>query len=389
MNVINETLNQIVEQLEPEVFPLSEWLTTHPEIGGEEKESSAKIAQFLEERGYTVEMDYCGLSYAFRAYKPSDKPRIAVMCEYDALPQIGHACGHSLSCGVSVLSALAVSKCFPELPYEIDLIGTPGEENIGGKITIAENGGFDRYQYAIMGHISSDNTPQWKILACNDMYITIKGKGTHASATPWEGHSALNAAQLFMHGIDMQRLYYKPFMQMHGIIEEGGIAPNVIPDRVVLNYYPRAASLKELNELREKTLRLLKGVTYGTETEYTIEQQYATYAELHYGKTAVRTLIEIFESLHMEVKEALYPSGSSDAGNVDLVTPTFHLGIQGTDTFIDIHTPEFEQLMYGDRAKKTLRDGAKVIANFLWMTASNPELMEQIRTEWKAYREVE
>lgn len=389
MKITNDVLNQMVEQLEPEVFPLSEWLTAHPEVGGEEKESSAQIISFLEQRGYTVERDYCGLQYAFRAYRPSDKPRIAVMCEYDALPELGHACGHSLSCGISVLSALVVSRCFPDLPCEIDLIGTPGEETIGGKIAISQRGGFDRYQYAIMGHIGSENIPQWKILACNDLYITIRGKGTHASASPWEGHSALNAAQLFMHGIDLQRVHYRPFMQMHGIIEEGGLTPGVIPDRVVLNYYPRAASMKDLETLREDALRLLHGVAYATQTEYTVEQRFDTYAELHYGKTAVRTLMEIFQNLHMEAKEADYPGGSSDAGNVDLVVPTFHLGIRGSDTYIDVHTPEFEQLMYGERARQTLRNGAKVIANFLWQTASRPELMEQIIREWKAYRGIE
>lgn len=389
MNRTNEKLNQMVERLEPEVFPLSQWLTAHPEVGGEEKESSAYIARFLEKRGYTVEMDYCGLSCAFRAFKPSDKPRIAVMCEYDALPEIGHACGHSLSCGISVLSALAVSECFADLPCELDLIGTPGEETIGGKVILSQRGGFDGYQYAIMGHIDSKNVPQWRILACNDLYITIRGKGTHASATPWEGHSALNAAQLFMHGIDLQRVHYKPFMQMHGIIEEGGVTPGIIPERVVLNYYPRAASMKDLETLRREALRLLKGVTYATQTEYTVEQRFDTFAELHYGKTAVHTLMEIFEELHMEAQEAVYPGGSSDAGNVDLVVPTFHLGIKGSDTFVDIHTVEFEKLMYGERARQTLRDGAKVIANFLWQTASRPELMEQIREDWKAYREIE
>lgn len=389
MNRTNKELNQMVERLEPEVFPLSQWLTAHPEVGGEEKESSAYIARFLEKRGYTVEMDYCGLSCAFRAFKPSDKPRIAVMCEYDALPEIGHACGHSLSCGISVLSALAVSECFADLPCELDLIGTPGEETIGGKVILSQRGGFDGYQYAIMGHIDSKNVPQWRILACNDLYITIRGKGTHASATPWEGHSALNAAQLFMHGIDLQRVHYKPFMQMHGIIEEGGVTPGIIPERVVLNYYPRAASMKDLETLRREALRLLKGVTYATQTEYTVEQRFDTFAELHYGKTAVHTLMEIFEELHMEAQEAVYPGGSSDAGNVDLVVPTFHLGIKGSDTFVDIHTVEFEKLMYGERARQTLRDGAKVIANFLWQTASRPELMEQIREDWKAYREIE
>lgn len=389
MNRTNKELNQMVERLEPEVFPLSQWLTAHPEVGGEEKESSAYIARFLEKRGYTVEMDYCGLSCAFRAFKPSDKPRIAVMCEYDALPEIGHACGHSLSCGISVLSALAVSECFADLPCELDLIGTPGEETIGGKVILSQRGGFDGYQYAIMGHIDSKNIPQWRILACNDLYITIRGKGTHASATPWEGHSALNAAQLFMHGIDLQRVHYKPFMQMHGIIEEGGVTPGIIPERVVLNYYPRAASMKDLETLRREALRLLKGVTYATQTEYTVEQRFDTFAELHYGKTAVHTLMEIFEELHMEAQEAVYPGGSSDAGNVDLVVPTFHLGIKGSDTFVDIHTVEFEKLMYGERARQTLRDGAKVIANFLWQTASRPELMERIREDWKAYREIE
>ncbi|HBN57151.1 MAG TPA: hypothetical protein DD414_10280 [Lachnospiraceae bacterium] len=389
MEKTNKALNQTVERLEPEVFPLSEWLTAHPEVGGEEKESSAYIARFLEKRGYTVEMDYCGLSYAFRACKPSDKPRIAVMCEYDALPEIGHACGHSLSCGVSVLAALAVSECFADLPCEIDLIGTPGEETIGGKVILSQRGGFDGYQYAIMGHIGSENVPQWRILACNDLYITITGKGTHASATPWEGHSALNAAQLFMHGIDLQRVHYKPFMQMHGIIEEGGVTPGIIPDRVVLNYYPRAASVKDLETLREEALRLLKGVTYATRTEYTVEQRFDTFAELHYGETAVHTLMEIFEDLHMEAHEAVYPGGSSDAGNVDLVVPTFHLGIKGTDTFVDIHTVEFERLMYGDRARQTLRDGAKVIANFIWQTLYRPGLMEQIIQDWKAYRDIE
>jgi Metal-dependent amidase/aminoacylase/carboxypeptidase len=389
MNETNNDLNQLIEQLAEEVFPLSEYLTAHPELGGEEKMSSAYIAHFLKVRGYTVEMNYCQLPYAFRAYKPSDKPRIAVMCEYDALPEIGHGCGHSLSCGISILAALAVINCFQDFPFEIDMIGTPGEETIGGKVILAQRGGFDCYQYAIMGHIDSINATQIRVLACNDMYITLKGLAAHASTAPWKGESALNAAQLFMHGIDLQRVHYKPFMQMHGIVVEGGTAPNTIPDKVVLDYYPRAATMGDLNTLNKNAQRLLKGIAYATNTEYTVKQRYDTFAELHYGKTAVHTLKNIFKELDMEVEEMEFPEGSTDAGNVDLVIPTFHLEIKGTDTPVSFHTKEFEQLMYGDRARKTLRDGAKVIANFIWQTAYKEGLLETITQEWKFYRDAQ
>lgn len=380
-------LNKTVDRLSEQVFSLCRWLTEHPETGGEEKESSAYITRFLEEQGYVVERDYCGLSYSFRAYRPSEKPRIAALCEYDALPGIGHACGHSLSCGVSILSALAVRECFPGLPCEIDLIGTPGEENIGGKVILSQKGGFDRYQYAVMGHMDTANIPQWKILACSDLYIAIKGKAVHASAAPWEGRSALNAAQLFLHGVDMDRVRHRPFMQIHGILSEGGRNPGTIPDRAVISCYLRAASLKDLEELRKDTMRMLEGTTYATQTEYTAKQRWGTLAELHYGRTAADLFLEFFQELGMEAEEMKYPKCSTDAGNVDLVIPMFHPGIKAADASVNLHTPEFEQCMHEDGAIKTLKNGAKVIGNFLWQTAVREDLMKRLKEEWSSYRE--
>ncbi|MCI8821935.1 MAG: M20 family metallopeptidase [Lachnospiraceae bacterium] len=379
-------LNRTIDRLAEPVFSMSRWLTKHPETGGEEKESSAYIIRFLEEQGYVVERDYCGLSYSFRAYRPSCRPRIAVLCEYDALPEIGHGCGHSLSCGVSVLSALAVRECFPELPCEIDLIGTPGEENIGGKVILSQRGGFDRYRFAVMGHMDTANIPQWRVLACSDLYITIRGKAVHASAAPWEGRSALNAAQLFLHGIDMDRMRHRPFMQIHGIMAEGGRNPGTIPDLAVLSCYLRAASLTELEELQKDTIRMLKGTTYATQTDYTVEQRWGTLAELHYGRTAVRMFLDIFRDLGMEAAEMKYPKCSTDAGNVDLVIPVFHPGIKAADISVNLHTAEFEQCMHGDRAVQTLKNGAKVIGNFLWQTAGQESVMKQLTEEWKSYR---
>lgn len=387
--MIYQNLNDTIYKLRPEVFPLTEWLTAHPEVGGEEKESSRHITEFLKERGYKIEMDYTGLQYAFRAYRESDKPRIAVMCEYDALPEVGHACGHSLSCGISILSGLAVMETFEDFPFEIDFIGTPSEETFGGKVIIAKNGGFDGYEYAIMGHIDSINATQIRILACNDMYVTFHGTAAHASTAPWLGASALNAMQLFMHGVDLERVHYKPFMQMHGIVVEGGVAANTIPDKAVVEYFPRAATMGDLITLNEKTKRLAQGIAQGTGTTVTIEQRYETFAELHYGETARKTLTEIFEELGQEVNEMEFPEGSTDAGNVDLVIPTYHLELKGTDEYVNFHTVEFERLCHGDRARKTMYDGSCVIANFIANTAYQKGLLKQLKKEHAQYRKAQ
>lgn len=386
MAIIYEKLNENIKKMEKDVFTLSEWLTEHPEVGGQEKESSKYITEFLKNKGYKINMDYTGLKYAFRAYKESEKPRIAIMCEYDALPEVGHACGHSLSCGISVLSGLAIMETFSDFPFEIDFIGTPSEETFGGKVIIAKNGGFDNYEFAIMGHIDSINATQIKILACNDMFITFKGTAAHASTAPWLGASALNAAQLFMHGIDLERIHFKPFMQMHGIIVEGGVAANTIPDKVSLEYFPRAATMSDLTELNKKAKRIAKGVAYATGTEVSIEQRYETFAELHYGKTASQTLMDIFGKLGLEINEMEFPEGSTDAGNVDMVIPTYHLELKGSDEYVNFHTIEFERLNHGERAKRTMYEGSCVIANFIANTAYKEGLLEQLKKEHKEYR---
>lgn len=386
MNLIDAHLLSAIQKQEKKAFVVSQWLTEHPEIGGEEKESSAYLIRFLKEQGYEVEAPLCDLPYSFRAYRPSDKPRVALLCEYDALPEIGHGCGHSLSCAISILSALAIADTYEDFPFSVDLIGTPGEETIGGKVILAKQGVFDKYEFAIMGHIDSINAPQIRVLASNDMYITIHGTGAHASTAPWKGASALNAAQLFMHAVDLNRTHYKPFMQMHGIIVEGGEAPNTIPDKIVLDYYPRAASMNDLNLLRQQTIRALEGGTHATGTTFTLEQRYDTFSELFYGPTAVKLVTDIFEALGQTVEPMEYPEGSTDAGNVDLVIPTFHLEIKGSDTYVNFHTREFERLMYGARAEKTLLEGAGVIASVISHLAFNKPLLEQIKQEHKDYR---
>ena len=376
-----------VERLEEEVFPVSEFLTEHPETGGNEKESCAHITEFLKKHGYQIESPYCGLEYSFRAWKETGKAKkIAIMCEYDALPEIGHACGHSISCGISLLTALSLEKTFPDFPYQIELVGTPGEETIGGKCVLVEHGGFDRYEFAIMGHIDNVNAPQMRNLACNDMFITFHGKSSHASSAPWNGANALNAAELLMHGIALLRGQFKPFMQVHGVVAEGGAAPNVVPDSAALDYYMRAANLTELEELRSWIRKLAGGIAEGFGVTYEIEQRYPTFAELYYNPPAIRAIKETFEALDEAVTEFETPGGSTGAGNVDTVVPAFHLQIRGVAPGIEMHTKEFEACMHGENAKEALLRGAKVIASYVSRLAYEPGLFDSIKKSHDKYR---
>ncbi|MEG0912799.1 MAG: peptidase dimerization domain-containing protein [Oscillospiraceae bacterium] len=388
MAIVDEKLKSTVNELKQEVFPLSCWLTDHPEISGKEEKSCAYIVDFLRRHGYEVQTP-CGISHSFKAkLKGIEKkgyPKIAILCEYDALPDIGHACGHSLSCGISILTALALTKAYPDLPLQIDLVGTPAEESVGGKIEMAKNHAFDEYDLAIMSHLDNDNCPQSALLASNDMLITFHGKPAHSSGNPWDGINAYNAAQLFSHAGDMLRQHLTPDCQLHGIITEGGSAPNIVPDKVVLDYYLRSATLKGLENLREKLTKCVEGAAIATGCTYDIEQRWDTYCDIFYPRETMQEIINIYDELGMTHISYEKGCGSSDVGNVDLVTPCLCLYCKCSDVFTDFHSPDIVNLLYGERGLKTLYDGTIVMAAFIELLATHPEKFQKLKDEHAAY----
>ncbi len=388
MAIVDPKLKQAIEDLLKEVFPLSEWLTDHPEVSGEEEKSCAYIVDYLERHGYAVEQP-CGIAHSFKArYKGDtreDVPRVAILCEYDALPDIGHACGHSLSCGISILTALALRKAYPDLPMRIELVGTPAEESVGGKIEMTRNHAFDEYDLAIMSHLDNDNCPQSALLASNDMLITFHGKPAHASGNPWDGVNAYNAAQLFAHASDMLRQHVTPDCQLHGIITECGSAPNIVPDKVVLDYYLRSATLAGLQDLREKLENCVKGAAIATGCTYEIEQRWDTYCDVFYPYDTIDEIVKIYDELGMSYYLSEKGCGSSDVGNVDLVTPCICMYCKCSDEFTDFHSPELVKLLYGERGRKTMHDGTLVMAAFLALLAHEPAKFARLKEEHAAY----
>ena len=177
---------------------------------------------------------------------------MAILTEYDALPEIGHACGHSLSGSISCLAGLALSSLQDELDTDIHIIGTPNEEEDGAKCRMADDGVFDIYDEAIMVHLYNNNVPVPRLHALNSVMYEFHGKAAHSAAGPWDGVNALNAGQLMFHAIDMLRQHVRPDVRMHGIFRNGGAAPNIVPDEVTAEVYVRSASRSYLNEILKK-----------------------------------------------------------------------------------------------------------------------------------------
>lgn len=343
---------------------LNDYLADNPEISGEEYQSSKRIVDLLVKQGYDVEYPFAGYETAFKAKlgDKSYKRKIAILTEYDALPEIGHACGHCTSAAISILTALAVKEMQEELDANIEIIGTPVEETDGAKCTMVKNGVFDSYDMALMVHLYGENLIAPNLLALDSYQYTFFGKSAHASVAPWDGINALNAAQLMFHGVDMLRQHVKPDVRMHGIIKDGGMAPNIVPEIASAEFYVRSLDRKYLNELVEKVDNCAKGAAIATGTTFQKAPTAEGYDNLKPNRTGLSVLSETYEELGLEIGDTQKIFGSSDAGNVSSVCPTFHPLLQIVDENVALHTREFEKAVKSERAHKGIETGAKILS---------------------------
>lgn len=385
-----ERIRNGIESCFQKAKALGVYLTDHPEISGQEINSCAYLVQLLQEEGYEVTTPYAGMPLSFLAVEKDseEKRKVAFLCEYDALPEIGHACGHSYSCAISVLAALALRKSFSDLPFRIDLIGTPGEEFVGGKCYMSENGGFDGYEFVAMIHLYNRDQANFEILASNDRYFTFHGKAAHASAFPEKGLNALNGARLFMDAMDMWRQHITKDCQFHGIITKGGDAPNVVPDEICLDYYYRAATLEGLWKLNKISEDCARGAALASGTTVEWVQRYPDYGELYWNDDMQNLMEGLFAKVGRTVQPSLGPGGSSDIGNVNVRVPVFHplLDITGNDPECVVHRREFEQLLHTPVADKALQDGAAILMQLVVKLAEEPETLRKIQADHAAYR---
>ena len=388
--MINKEIQNIIDSHKylEEILKLNDYMADNPEISGEEYESSAKIVELLRSKGIEVKYPYAELETAFKAsifgLNP-EGPKICIMAEYDALPGIGHGCGHSASGSISVLAALIINDLKSYFSGQVDIVGTPDEEVLGGKIKMAAAGVFDDYDYAIMMHMNNYSSPNSKFLVLDGINIEFTGKTSHASASPWDGRNALNAMQLFFHSIDMMRQHVKPDIRLHGYIKEGGKAPNIVPDYSLSEFYIRGNELSYVEEIRAWVEDCVKAAALATRTTGKVSKLCDVLKDIAPNKYAEDALTEKFKHYGVEVFPVGEPMGSSDIGDVDYVCPAFH-PLMGVKEGISLHTKEFADEMTTENGHNAIEKGGKIIASFVMETLLDNELLNNIKAEYKKQR---
>ena len=365
---------------------LNYFLAENPELSGKEYEACKKYVEICREKGMDVEEEFCQLPTAFRASVcrvENPKAKMAILAEYDALPNLGHGCGHSASGSMSLLTALSLNEISNKLNVDIDLIGTPDEEQHGLKVEMADQDVFKEYDFAMMVHLNSNVTqPSSNFLALSAYRVTFHGKTAHAAASPWDGVNALSAAQLTFHGLDLLRQRVRPDTRISYCVEQGSKATNVIPDYTEIEIDLRNSNREYLDTVKEKVQNCVKGAAIATGTTYEIETIGYEYSDMLMNEPGINVIRSVLQELEIPFEEDNTPSGSSDIGNVSYDCPAFHPMLATSDNYFTLHSKDMVDVVKSDKAKEIIDRGARLIGYTMLNLIENPDLMQQVKDEF-------
>jgi amidohydrolase len=367
-----------------ELGALSRKLHENPEISFEEQQAAAWLTAYLEENGFSVERGICELPTAFRGSYGAGKPVIAMLAEYDALPKVGHACGHNLIATSAVAAGVASKRVVDELGGSVMVIGTPGEELYGGKAIMAKRGAFDNVDMAMIVHPGGGNSAVMKTLACQNLDVEFLGRAAHAAVEPEAGINALEAMIQSYNAINSLRQHIRNKARIHGIITDGGEAPNIVPAHTAATFIVRAEDDTYLDELKEKVISCFVGAAVATGAELKYRWADVRYAPINNNITMARMFRENMKSLgrHIPIGEANMWGGSSDVGNVSQLVPTIHPLVAIAPDDVLIHTPEFARAAASEEAFRCLLDAARAMTMTVADLLSRPKTVAKVRDEF-------
>ena len=376
-------IDEITEKFQDELIAYSDDLADHPEIGMEEVRACANIKQIMEGHGWKFESPFGGFDTAFLATfgEGGRSHKVAIMTEYDALPGLGHACGHCVSGAISILAALSLADLQDELDTDIHLMGTPAEENMGAKVAYVAQGIFDSYDAAVMIHMDDKNVVAPRLRALSGGMMTFHGKSAHASAAPWDGVNALNAARLYMDGIDMMRQHITTDCQFHSVINEGGTVPGIVPDTAVVSTYWRAERAATLEQLEQIARNCAEGAALMTGCTVDIVTDEGAYFDVKPNPSGFAVFEDVFAELGQETVPA-QPWASSDVGNVSYACPAFQPTLKLTPPGTPLHTPEVAAAVKTDLGHEDIKIGARIIARWIAKTFSDPDKIAAMKKDF-------
>ena len=369
---------EAIEDASAALRALSLDIHTHPEENYEERHAHAALTEFFAARGFAVRRNAYGMETAFEAERGGGGPRIGILCEYDALPEIGHACGHNLIAIAGAAAGLGAAAALDAAGIEgsVRVLGSPAEEGGGGKIRLIEAGAFEDVGAALMVHPGPGNLLRPPVLAIDTCTVEFTGRNAHAAAAPWEGRNALDALVLAYQAIGLLRQQSQPDVRIHGVIQHGGEKPNIIPDRAAAEFYVRASREGLLDEMCERVAACFRGAAEATETAMTLSWNGPRYSDL----ASNAALAEVFgrrwaEDEGVRALDLEGPPrggfGSTDMGDVSHVVPSLH-PIYAIEAEAGNHTPQFAAAAATDEAHAaTLRAARAMTMTALeWLTDS-------------------
>ena len=386
---LKEQVSREIDILRDEMVRIAQSMFIRPEIGYQEYESSKLLSEFLKGHGFEVTNNVAGMETAFFGTysQDSEGPTIALLAEYDALPGMGHACGHHLIGTASAGAAVGLSKVFSQLKGKIAVVGCPAEEggidNAGGKVRLVEGGYFDRIDAAMIFHPMPLTTVGGQTSALIGLELEFKGKAAHAAGNPWDGINALDGVLQTYNAINALRQHLKEDIRIHGIITHGGDAPNIVPEYAVARFFVRSEDNKRLRETVVKVENCARGAALATGTELNIKRFNHLYETMNSNSVLAEVLKKNVERVGLRIEGIKKGKGSTDFGNVSGIVPACELAIRLGSGIVP-HTKEFLNASNSEEGYNVMILGAKVMAMSAIDLLQSPDLLERAKEEFRA-----
>lgn len=384
---IGELKNAVIRDIESHSRQLEELslkIHDNPETAFKEQQAAGWLSGYLEDNGFALKRGICELPTAFRGRYGKDAPAIAILAEYDALPKLGHACGHNLIATSAVAAGVAAKLAVDALGGCVIVIGTPGEELTGGKAVMADRGAFDDIDAAMIVHPGGGNGVVMNTLACQTLEVEFRGKAAHAAAEPELGINALEAMLQSYNAINSLRQHIKDGARIHGVITDGGEAANIVPAHTAAIFIVRAEDDEYLDALKEKVIDCFTGAAIATGAELKYKWDDVRYAAMNNNMTMARLFQDNMKALGYDIPLEGDKSwkGSTDVGNVSRLVPTIQPLVSIAPGDVPIHTPDFAAAAKSGEGLRSMLDAAKAMAMTVIDLLENPDILARAREEF-------
>lgn len=379
---------QAIDAHADELIELSLRIHANPELAFQETQACAWLTEYLGKNGFEVTAGIAGLPTAFRATAGRGSPNVAVLAEYDALPGIGHGCGHNIIATTAAGAGIGVRGVIDELGGSVHVIGTPAEEVYGGKAAMIRAGAFEGLDAAIMTHPGSRDSVVATALACAELSVAYHGREAHAAAQPERGINALEAMIIAFNSINALRQHIKRTARVHGVITHGGDAPNIVPGHAAASFLVRAEDDGYLEELKLRVAACFEAGATATGSRLELKWNINQYSAMNTNRAIAEAHRRNLGRIGREVPEddTPQPLGSTDMGNVSRIVPGIHPSIAIAPGTVSGHSPEFAQYAASESGARAVVDGAKALAMTAIDILSDDGLRSAMREEFERSR---